>query len=150
MALNFPASPTGGQTYAYLGKTFQYDATYGVWRYLPDTEFFAINTQIELASSANEIVGRHICVEAFSIPAGATGSFSKWDVAATGSTTYTLKKNGTSFGTVLISAAGVTGAFTVASTTSFAVGDVYTVVAPGTADATLAAGAIVTRCTRLN
>ena len=62
---------------------------------------------------------------------------------------YTLKKNGTSFGTVVISAAGVTGAYTVASATDFAVGDVYTVVAPATPDATLASGAIVTRCTRL-
>lgn len=35
MALDFPSSPTNGQTYTQNGLTYTYDSTYGVWKVNP-------------------------------------------------------------------------------------------------------------------
>lgn len=75
---------------------------------------------------------------AFTLPITLTGSIFKAGVAATGSTTITLKKNGASIGTIIWSASGTTGAITFASAVSFAVDDIFTIEGPATADATLA------------
>jgi hypothetical protein len=75
---------------------------------------------------------------AFSVPSGGAGSYGSARVAATGSTTYTAKKNGTSFGTFVWPAAGTAATVTIGSTTAFVAGDVVTIDGPATADATLA------------
>jgi hypothetical protein len=54
----------------------------------------------------------------------------------TASTTLTLKRNGTSFGTLIVNTSGV-GTFATSATT-FNAGDVLTIVGPGTADTTYA------------
>lgn len=77
-------------------------------------------------------------LRAFTFPISLTGSVFKAGVAATGSTTVTLLKNGVSIGTVVWSASGTTGAITFAGAVSFAVGDIFTMTGPATADATLA------------
>jgi len=59
------------------------------------------------------------------------------EVAATASATFTLTKNGVSFGTATFAAAGTVPTFTVASDTDFAVGDILRIMPPGTQDATL-------------
>lgn len=71
-------------------------------------------------------------------PASAPNSFGIASVAATGSTTFTLKKNGSSFATAVFSASGTTAAWTQASDAVFAPGDILEVDGPATADATLA------------
>lgn len=71
-------------------------------------------------------------------PASAPNSFAEASIAATGSTTFTFKKNGASFATVVFSGAGTTGAFTQASDATFVAGDIIELDGPGTADATLA------------
>lgn len=71
-------------------------------------------------------------------PASAPESYAAASIAATGSTTYTLKKNGSSFATVNFAGAGTTGTWTQASDASFAPGDILEIDGPGTADATLA------------
>lgn len=58
--------------------------------------------------------------------------------AATGSTTYTLKKNGASFATVNYAASATAGTWTQASDAVFAAGDLLEIDGPATADATLA------------
>lgn len=88
-----------------------------------------------------EIVATLVAVRAFTIPASATGSQSKAQTASTGNVTFDLQKNGVSFGTFRFNISA-TATFTVASATSFAAGDVLKVVAPATADATLADVAI--------
>ena len=86
---------------------------------------------------ASALVARLKAVRSVTFPSGLTASQADARVAATGSTTFTLKKNGVSVGTILWSAAGTSGAFT-SSGFSLAAGDVLTVEGPATADATLA------------
>lgn len=59
-------------------------------------------------------------------------------VAATASTTFTLYKGVTSIGTINFAAAATVGTFTFAADVSFVAGDLLTVQAPATPDATLA------------
>ena len=59
-------------------------------------------------------------------------------VAATAQTDFDILKNGVSFGTMRFAAAGSTASFISASGASFAAGDILTVVAPASPDATLA------------
>lgn len=76
---------------------------------------------------------------AVTFPSGAAGSTAVAKTAATGSTTFTFKKGGVSFATIVFSASGTVGAFTLASTTSFnGTSDVLEIDGPATADATLA------------
>ncbi len=86
--------------------------------------------------AASAVVSRFVAVRPFSFPAGMTNSVSKNALAATASTVLTLAKNGTSFGTITIAASGTTGTFAAASQTTFASGDILTVTAPASADAT--------------
>jgi hypothetical protein len=83
-------------------------------------------------------LARIALARAVSFPSGAANSQAKASAAATGSTVYTLTKNGTSFATVTFAASATSGTWTQASTTTFAAGDVLEIDGPGTADATLA------------
>ena len=85
---------------------------------------------------AGVTVTRFVAVRAFTIPSGMAGSQAKSATAATASTVLSFQKNGTQFGTATFAASGSTGTFAAASATSFAAGDVFTVVAPGTQDTT--------------
>ena len=71
------------------------------------------------------------------IVAGATNSQASSDVAATGSTTFTIAINGTPVGTIVWSASGTSGAFTVASQINMVPGDVLTITGPAISDATI-------------
>lgn len=86
----------------------------------------------------SQLVLRWQAPRAITIPSGATNSQASAGTAATGSTTFTIKQNGSSVGTIVWSASGTTGAFTVSSTINIAAGDVITITGPATADATLA------------
>lgn len=99
---------------------------------------YDIGFAIEAAPLAGEIVARYVTPRAFTLPSGATTSIAKAGVAATGSTVFTMKKNGSSFGTVTFAASGTSGTFSVASLVSFAAGDIITITAPDPADATCA------------
>ncbi len=84
-----------------------------------------------------EIVALLTAVRAFTIPVSAVGSQAKAEVASTSDVSFDLQKNGVSFGSVRFNISA-TATFTVATAISFAVGDVLKIVAPGTADTTLA------------
>lgn len=86
--------------------------------------------------AAAAVVMRLVAVRNFQFAANFTTSLAKAATNSTGAATFSIQKNGSQFGTIAFAAGGATGTF--ASTlTSFAAGDVLTVVAPGTADATL-------------
>ncbi len=86
----------------------------------------------------SQLVLRWQAPRAVTIPSGGTNSQASAGTAATGSTTFTIKQNGSSVGTVVWSASGTSGAFTISSTINLAAGDVLTITGPSTADATLA------------
>jgi hypothetical protein len=71
-------------------------------------------------------------------PANAPNALAVANTAATGSTTYTFKKGGVSFATVVFSASGTVGAWTQASDAVFGPTDILEIDGPATADATLA------------
>ena len=70
--------------------------------------------------------------------AGLSGSYVKSITGATGSSTYSMKKNGVEFGTFNFAPAATSGTFTVSSDVVFNAGDTLKIVAPALADATLA------------
>ena len=58
--------------------------------------------------------------------------------AATATATFSIKKNGTEFATMVFAGSSSTATFTCATTTDFSSGDILTLVAPVSADSTLA------------
>lgn len=87
--------------------------------------------------SASDLVFRYKIAFGFTIEATAPDSLAEAEVASTGTVSFDLQKNGVSFGTVAF-ATSDTGAYTVSFDAVFAPGDVLSVVAPATPDATLA------------
>jgi parallel beta-helix repeat protein len=100
---------------------------------IPTDGFSVFN---KTTTTASEVIARLPAAYAYTIPVSASGSYASSITSATGSPVFSLKKNGTEFGTCTFS--GTNGSFTVASATAFAVGDVLTIVGPGTPDGTLA------------
>jgi hypothetical protein len=87
---------------------------------------------------ASQVIERFIFATPTTFPAGLAGSYGTAGTAATAAASFAIKKNGSSVGTVEFGA-GATGAtFAMAAATSFAGGDVLTIVAPGSPDTTLA------------
>jgi hypothetical protein len=70
-------------------------------------------------------------------PVNFAGSIARCKVAPTSTFVLTMKKEGVTFGTITFSAGSTTGTFAAASTTSFAVGNVFTIVAQSTFDPTI-------------
>ena len=73
-----------------------------------------------------------------SFPIGLISSQGTAGVAATAITTYSIRKNGSNVGTIVFAAGATTATFMMASATTFMAGDVLTMVAPASPDATLA------------
>jgi hypothetical protein len=88
-------------------------------------------------TSASQLAYRLVVTRPFTLPINLGGSNITSVGAATGSSTWTLKKNGSSIGTAVWSAAGTTAAKTFAAAVSFAAGDIFTIVGPVSPDATL-------------
>ena len=162
-----PGSPTDGDIYIVpsggdANKVAIRDA--GAWTYLTPTEGWQawvndedvtvtwsgsawlreqqpvdVGTYISGVPTASEVVLGYVFTRAVTFPDDFAGSQSTAGVAATASTTFAVKKNGSSVGTLVFSAAGSTGAFlTSGGSTSFAAGDLLELVAPASPDATLA------------
>ncbi len=88
--------------------------------------------------SNSQKLARVKIARACTFPAGAANSFASASAAATGSTVFTLKQNGTSFATVTFAASATSGTWSQASAATFAAGDLLEIDGPSTADATLA------------
>jgi len=95
--------------------------------------------------TASEVLTRFYVNRATSLPSGAAGSGAKALVAATASTTFNIQKNGSTVGTIVFAAAGTAATVTISSSVSLAVGDLVTIVAPASPDATLANLAIAVK-----
>lgn len=120
------SSPAAGHTLIHNGSTFT--------NRLP---IDPIASFVNGKPSASLVIFRYVAVRAFTLPTNLSGSYFKAITAATASTAFDIQKNGTSIGTLTFAASGTSATFSVTST-SFAAGDVLTVVAPATQDTTLA------------
>jgi len=87
---------------------------------------------------ANQVIERYIFAGAVTFPAGLGGSFGVAGTAATATSAFTIDKNGSAIGTMTFAASATAPVFSMASTEGFAAGDVMTIAAPATPDATLA------------
>jgi hypothetical protein len=94
-----------------------------------------------------EVVLLFVAPRPFRIPANAAGSRLKAGTAATGTAVFSIQKNGAQFLTATIAASGTTATFA-SSQTDFAA-DLLRIVAPASADATLADVAITLVATLL-
>ncbi len=115
----------------------------GAWQFTNTTsqaQTYDVAGFISGKPANSAIVLRFITTRKFKIAAGFAGCKSSSSVAATASTVFTIKKNGSSIGTITFAVSGTTG--TIAQSGSgiinFSVGDILTLEAPATADATLA------------
>jgi hypothetical protein len=88
--------------------------------------------------SANLVLQRYIFATAVTFAAGLPGSQGHAGTAATSAATFSIQRNGTSVGAMIFSASATAAVFTMNLATVFNVGDVLTVVAPASPDATLA------------
>ena len=89
-------------------------------------------------NSASEVVFRFKSPRALVMPTNFTGSTAVSGTSATASATYIIQKNGSQVATVIFGAGSTTGTFSTQSAISIAIGDQIKIIAPATADATLA------------
>jgi len=121
------------------------------WMYVGSptgSDFLDLALYNEPVLTSSESVFRAIFAGAATFPAGLTGSQFIAGVAATGSTILTLKRNGSSIGTITFGAASTTATASFATAVTFFAGDVLEVVGPASADATLAKISLTLRGTR--
>lgn len=113
------------------------------WVFVSGTEDETYDLAVTVSGSpANSaIVLRFIAPRQFTLPEDFLGSLASAVTAATASTVFTVKRNdSTTEGTITFAASGTTGAFSQSTTGDmvFAAGDVLSIEAPASADATLA------------
>lgn len=92
---------------------------------------------------ASAIVTRVPVARAVTFPAALTESIGRASVAATAQTDFDVQKNGVSAGTVRFAAGATVATFIAAGAITLAAGDILSILAPGTPDATLANVGIV-------
>ena len=88
--------------------------------------------------SANLILQSYVFAAPVTLPAGLSGSWGTATIAPTNPAIFGIQKNGAEIGTMKFAASASAATFTMGSPTDFNAGDVLTVVAPATPDATLA------------
>jgi hypothetical protein len=124
--------------------------TYFDTLYAPLAQPFDLTAFYPGVPGASSKIVRVPVARAITIPANFAGSYAKASVAATASTAIDVQNNGTTIGTITFASSGSTATFTTVSGTSksLAAGDVLSIIAPGTPDATLADIGIVLTGTR--
>ena len=107
-----------------------------------------IRTSFAGVPGNSALVGQFVATRAMGFPINAAGSKAVLAVAATASTVLTVKKNGSTIGTITFGISGTTGTFAFAALTELAIGDILTVLNQASADATAAGIAITFKFTR--
>lgn len=91
----------------------------------------------------SQVILRYVAVEAWKLNGNLVGSKVNVGVAATAPTVVTIKKNGSSVGTISITGTTPTLATTAGADVSFAAGDILEITGPAVADSSLAGLSIV-------
>jgi hypothetical protein len=131
---------------AFVGQIFLYETTgglyyassQGTWQLLGTQ--YDINVTFNSTPGASEVGIRYVAPRAFNSPVhtNSTTSPAKALVAATAQKDFVWAKNGTPFCTMRFAGSATTSTYQSCSSTSFAVGDILTLTAPASPDATLA------------
>jgi hypothetical protein len=88
--------------------------------------------------TANLVLQSYVFAASAIVSVGLSGSRGTASIYATGTTTFNIQKNGANVGTMVFAPSGAAATFTMNTATLFDAGDVLTVIAPATPDATLA------------
>lgn len=95
----------------------------------------------EAIMTNGQMVYKFVATVGVTLPAGLAGSYADAEAASTGTVHFDIKKNGSDLGDITFTAAA-SGTFTLASDLVLVAGDKLTIIAPATADATLAGVAV--------
>lgn len=142
MAFQFPASPVLGQTFTPVaGTSYTWNGT--GWSPLgpvtaSGSQPYELGAGYAGAPTASAVLLRAPMCRTVTFAAGLSPSQGVAGTAATAQTDFNILKNGVSFGTMRFAAAGTVASFISASGSTPVAGDVITVVAPASPDATLA------------
>jgi hypothetical protein len=98
---------------------------------------FDVGTSFGGAPSSSEIIMQFIFTRSVTFPSGLATSQSKAGTASTGTATFTITQNASAVGEMVFDTSD-TATFTMATDTTFAVGDILEITAPSSADSTLA------------
>ena len=124
LALGGPGGPMNSQAQALLNQ-------------VSNLRFYDLTVGCTGKPAANAIIFTFKAPRPFALPTNLTGSTGIANTAATASTVFTINYNGSSMGSITFAASGTVPTFTLTAVAVDA-GDVITIVAPGTQDATLA------------
>ncbi len=133
------SSPTNNQQLVYSGSA-------GKWENV--SQPVGISVSITGLMQNGEILLQYLPPVALQIPAGASGSFAKAASAATAATTVKIMQNGTQIGTIAWAASATVGVITISNNVNLAAGDSLQLIAPATADTTLANIGVTLSATR--
>jgi uncharacterized protein YkuJ len=139
-----PAAPAGGLNVKWQTDGAGNDSAYVPFSGLP----VAVIAFAPGVGTNNQILARFKVSYGIKFPSGASASQASASANATADTTYTFKKNGSSFATVKFDAGATTFTYTQASDSTFTAGDLFEIDGPATADATLADVGITFQGTR--
>jgi hypothetical protein len=131
--------------YQYNGDT---SAGWAPWTPTVSAQPYDMGAQMTGVPSASLVLLRYKFPRSVTFPAGLTNAQGTAGTAATVQTDFDIKKNGSSVGTMRFAAAGTSATFIMASQQVFSAGDIMTVVAPASPDATLADVSFVLAGTR--
>lgn len=109
---------------------------------------YDIGAQIPSSPSASLVMLRYKFPRTVVFPASLTDSQGTAGTAATAQTDFDIRRNGVSVGTMRFAAAGTSASFIAASQQTYNAGDILTVIAPASPDATLAGVSFVLAGTR--
>lgn len=108
---------------------------------------FDVTTFVNAKPVDGDLVFKMVFARAFDLPSGLTGAKAHAGAAAAAVADFDVLKNGASVGTISFAISATTATFTMASATSFAVGDRIEITAPSPQDSTLADIAITLKGT---
>jgi hypothetical protein len=130
-----PGVPAGGTAKQVLSKI---DGTNYNTQWVDAIYDIALSTDDAAIYANNQVILRHAPAHQFVLKAGLFGARGGCVVAPTGSISVNIKKNGSNVGSIDIAASATSATFTFSSDVTFTTSDTLTIVAPASADVTLA------------